>query len=68
MLGRNEKVVYLNLNGVPEAGNDYHSVLIVDSWCFWMTEEEWFDWKSYLLDGEEEEIIGVPSQQYLVQI
>jgi len=29
--------------------------------------EEWFDWKSYLLDGEEEEIIGLPNQQYLVQ-
>ncbi|KAJ7388640.1 Gamma-tubulin complex component 5 [Desmophyllum pertusum] len=27
-------------------------------------EEEWFDWKSYLLDGEEEEIIGLPNQQY----
>ena len=30
------------------------SVLIV--------EEEWFDWKSYLLDGEEEEILGLPVQ------
>ncbi|PFX28169.1 Gamma-tubulin complex component 5 [Stylophora pistillata] len=26
------------------------------------SEEEWFDWKSYLLDGEEEEILGLPVQ------
>ncbi|XP_068734971.1 gamma-tubulin complex component 5-like isoform X2 [Montipora capricornis] len=28
------------------------------------SEEESFDWKSYLLDGEEEEILGIPSNQY----
>ncbi|CAH3020487.1 unnamed protein product [Porites evermanni] len=27
-------------------------------------EEEWFDWKSYLLDGEEEEILGIPADHY----
>ena len=27
-----------------------------------IVEEEWFDWKSYLLDGEEEEILGLPVQ------
>jgi len=27
VLGTNEKVVNFNLNGLPEAGNDYHSVL-----------------------------------------
>lgn len=30
--------------------------------CVLIVEEEWFDWKSYLLDGEEEEILGLPVQ------
>ena len=30
--------------------------------CVLIIEEEWFDWKSYLLDGEEEEILGLPFQ------
>lgn len=33
---------------------------------YFTTEEESFDWKSYLLDGEEEEIIGLPNQHYQV--
>lgn len=53
---------------LPIADRDYHNiVLIVYSWWFGITEEEWFDWKAYLLDGEEEEIIGLPNQQYQVQ-
>lgn len=33
---------------------------------FWTAEEEWFDWKTYLLDGEEEEILGIPADHYQV--
>ncbi|XP_044181558.1 gamma-tubulin complex component 5-like [Acropora millepora] len=31
-----------------------------------LPEDEPFDWKSFLLDGEEEEILGIPSAQYQI--
>lgn len=59
--------IYVSLLPLTTAGSDYYPVLIVNSWWFGITDEEWFDWKAYLLDGEEEEIIGLPNQQYQVQ-
>ena len=59
--------IYVLFLPLSTAGSDYYPVLIVNSWWFGITDEEWFDWKAYLLDGEEEEIIGLPNQQYQVQ-